>query len=109
MKDNKYTELHTCSTSIANLSTKGACVATVLLNFDLLDILSEGGTISRAIFPSDANLPGALGLNRKKINFIYPVGVIHSSLNKLCKKLEKRMTDRNFYLCYELTIESYEK
>lgn len=42
----------------------------MLLDFYLLDVLSEGSTITCAVFSGDPNLPGALGLKSDTFSLI---------------------------------------
>lgn len=47
---------------ITHLSAEGACVSSMLRDFHLFDLLTQGGTITSAVFTSDADFLGAFRL-----------------------------------------------
>ena len=59
--------IYNITNSISYLSTKAACVFTVLGNFHLFNILTKRGTISGGIFAGNSNLFSSLGLIKKLI------------------------------------------
>ena len=47
---------------LKHLSAKGACISSVLRDFHLFDLLTQGGTITSTVFTGDADFLGAFCL-----------------------------------------------